>query len=517
MSLLANLELHLDDTGINGFETDAQAAIRTIGSLDDALLVLRLSFGKLRAAVERAMAPIAHTVVPVLHGIIRGITDFVNDAGAVIAALFGTVRKEVKTTSTATGKAIRNTLAGFDQLERLGGSTGGGSITTQVVEEAKALTPELQAVVDKIRLLLKPLQEIDFTPAVEAFHRLQKALEPWKEELFSGLKWAWDNLLVPLSRWTIEEAAPAFLELLCAALEALNAVATALKPVAVWLWEEFLQPLGKWAGETILAAMESLTEKLRAFGTWVSENEPLVQDFVKTALQLAAAWVGINGVLSVFSQLAPGTTSLGAGLGNVLGSLSGSADGAGVAIAGVIAALALLAAQWSTTKSGVETGFSGFGNTVKATCNAIIGFINRLLSGVTAGINGVIRALNSLQFTVPKWVPLLGGESLGFHIPTLTAPQIPYLAQGAVLPANKPFLAMVGDQRHGTNIEAPLQTIQQAVDTVLSDRFDGMMAGFQAVVRAIEEKNTTLSLDGREIWQACRGYEAKYDAMTGGF
>ena len=52
----------------------------------------------------------------------------------------------------------------------------------------------------------------------------------------------------------------------------------------------------------------------------------------------------------------------------------------------------------------------------------------------------------------------------------LTLPRIPPLAQGAVLPPNQPFLAMVGDQKHGTNIEAPLSTIEEAVENVLNKR-----------------------------------------------
>ena len=48
------------------------------------------------------------------------------------------------------------------------------------------------------------------------------------------------------------------------------------------------------------------------------------------------------------------------------------------------------------------------------------------------------------------------------------APQIPYLAQGAVIPANREFLAVLGDQKHGTNVEAPLETIKQALAEVMA-------------------------------------------------
>ena len=50
----------------------------------------------------------------------------------------------------------------------------------------------------------------------------------------------------------------------------------------------------------------------------------------------------------------------------------------------------------------------------------------------------------------------------------MSVPKIPQLAKGAVIPPNREFLALLGDQKRGTNIEAPLSTIEQAVSNVLS-------------------------------------------------
>lgn len=47
---------------------------------------------------------------------------------------------------------------------------------------------------------------------------------------------------------------------------------------------------------------------------------------------------------------------------------------------------------------------------------------------------------------------------------------IPYLASGAVIPPNAPFMAVLGDQRNGTNIEAPLETIKQALSEVMTQQ-----------------------------------------------
>ena len=119
-------------------------------------------------------------------------------------------------------------------------------------------------------------------------------------------------------------------------------------------------------------------------------------------------------------------------------------------------------------KKFVET-FEKIRDGIKTPINAVIGFINGLISGVTNGINSVIRAMNNLSFDIPDWVPGLGGKTFGFDIRELTAPQIPLLAQGAVIEPNRPFPAILGDQRTGTNIEAPLDTIKQAVSEVLSE------------------------------------------------
>ena len=78
----------------------------------------------------------------------------------------------------------------------------------------------------------------------------------------------------------------------------------------------------------------------------------------------------------------------------------------------------------------------------------------------------------------------IGGGHVGFNISTLTAPQIPYLAQGAVIPANREFLAVLGDQSHGTNVEAPLDTIKQAVPG------DGKTVPEACLVRSTPDRST---------------------------
>lgn len=160
--------------------------------------------------------------------------------------------------------------------------------------------------------------------------------------------------------------------------------------------------------------------------------------------------------------------------------------------------------------------WNGIGETIKTAVNGIIGFINRMISAVVTGINAVINALNGLSFDLPD---IFGGGHVGFHISTLTAPQIPYLAQGAVIPANREFLAVLGDQSHGTNVEAPLDTIKQAVAEVMEDLQAGQMAGFEAVVSVLREILSAvygIELTDEDVGRAVQRWQRKQAIATGG-
>ena len=118
------------------------------------------------------------------------------------------------------------------------------------------------------------------------------------------------------------------------------------------------------------------------------------------------------------------------------------------------------------------------------------------------------------SFTVNGVQPF---KNLNFSV---SMPSIPLLASGAVLPANKPFLAMVGDQKHGTNIEAPLATIEQAVANVMGGVVEAEMAGHNATVsllRQILEAVLGISLDENALGRAVQQYNLRQTVMTGGF
>lgn len=118
--------------------------------------------------------------------------------------------------------------------------------------------------------------------------------------------------------------------------------------------------------------------------------------------------------------------------------------------------------DWTKAWQGVTEIFKGIWNNIVAIIEAAINFI-------VDGINLLISALNTIHFEIPDWVPLIGGKSFGISIPLVSQVALPRLAEGAVIPPNREFMAVLGDQKSGTNIETPLETMVQAFKQAMNE------------------------------------------------
>lgn len=118
--------------------------------------------------------------------------------------------------------------------------------------------------------------------------------------------------------------------------------------------------------------------------------------------------------------------------------------------------------------SGVFSGdfdkaWEGIKDIFKGIWNTIIDLLNGAINIIIKGINWLIKQMNKISFDVPSWVPFVGGKSIGVNIDYISENVLPHLAKGAVIPANDEFLAVLGDQAHGNNIEAPEGLIRKIV------------------------------------------------------
>ena len=150
-----------------------------------------------------------------------------------------------------------------------------------------------------------------------------------------------------------------------------------------------------------------------------------------------------------------------------------------------------------TFLTGVFTGdwkkaWNGVLDILKGVWNLIVGTIEGAINFIIDGINLLISGLNKIHFEVPDRVPLFGGKSFGINITPVSRVSLPRLASGAVIPPNREFMAVLGDQKSGTNIETPLATMVQAFKQAINET--GGMGGRQITV--------VMQLDHRELGRA---------------
>lgn len=105
---------------------------------------------------------------------------------------------------------------------------------------------------------------------------------------------------------------------------------------------------------------------------------------------------------------------------------------------------------WSGIKEGIE-------NTFRTVVNAIIRGMNMIIAVPFNKINSMLNTIRNAHFLGISPFQNMWGVN------PLPVPQIPMLARGAVIPANRQFLAVLGDQRNGNNLEAPESLLRQIV------------------------------------------------------
>lgn len=338
--------------------------------------------------------------------------------------------------------------------------------------------------------------------------------------------------------------------------------------VGKWLHENLVQPMidklvslfeeqdtGDLGKNIIMGILNGIGDALYNIGKWIYENIFLpiyngikecfginspATTMIDIGLDLIAGlfdglkgiWNAISGIFDSLKKSIIGVfESIGKGIATVWETIKSGISTAWNAIKTTIVNLVssimnVVLKQFDNIKNGVinafkfirdtgETIWNGLWNIIKSVINTIIGGINGMINAVESGINFVIRALNKLSWTVPDWVPKIGGSTFGFDIPEVSFPNIPLLAEGAVLPPNQPFMAMVGDQKSGTNVEAPLETIKQAVAEVIMENNDILTMGFEAVVQAIQNKDMSVRIGDRDIYEANNNYSRRLDIMRG--
>lgn len=357
-----------------------------------------------------------------------------------------------------------------------------------------------------INAITNGLAKVNWQKINDSLHGLWVSLTPFAINIGEGLLWFWENVLVPLGTWTLNNAVPAFLDLLSGAIDVLNPLLEVFMELGKWLLESFLIPIASWTGGIIISALEGLAGALKEIGEWMSNNKSIVEGITVAILAFFGAWaVGkIAEFISISGGLCGALVNIAASLGNttIAQGLFNIAQGIGttlvtawngvcaiasvitrafsttilglnvslgviiLAIGAAIAVGVLLYKNWDTVKEkaselweNIKNVFDKIKDKIKSVCDSIKGFFKGMINSVIGVINKLINGINKISIDVPDWDILPDGIQGKSFSPKI--PQIPMLAEGGFVKANTPQLAMIGDNKYQGEIVAPEDKLQE--------------------------------------------------------
>lgn len=151
--------------------------------------------------------------------------------------------------------------------------------------------------------------------------------------------------------------------------------------------------------------------------------------------------------------------------------------------------------KFNAAKDAVKSAFEGIVDFIKRPINQAISIVNNVVGMINNAIGGIESAFSFGPWTVPT---PFGSKTIGFHATFPRIGTIPYLASGAVIPPRSEFLAVLGDQKKGNNLEAPESLLRQIVREE-SGKGQGNGNTYNVTVNASGRKLLDIIIDEAEL------------------
>lgn len=276
-------------------------------------------------------------------------------------------------------------------------------------------------------------------------------------------------------------------------------------------WDTLIKPIFDHIGETVDwlwdKHLKDLWDRLQKFIATVTEdflilwNKVLypIYKYIQDTVYPAVKDI-VNGIGDVIGTLVGHISDM---IKNMMRMLGGLLD----FITGVFTG------NWDKAWKGIKDMFGGWWNNIYDTFKTVI---NLIIDGLNILWRAIYRTFSGIANGIGKavgWIGSLMGKDWEFSMPKYP-PTIPKLARGAVLPANKPFLAQLGDQKNGRNLEAP--------ESLLRDIYAEGNAETNALLQQliqVMQKGMTVNVDGKQLMRINREAETRVgrQTVTGGF
>lgn len=338
---------------------------------------------------------------------------------------------------------------------------------------------------------------LDFYPLLESISNLTATFAPILESIGNVLEWIYNNIVLPMLKWVIEVGLPTVINL--------------ISKVATFLADH--QPIVEAFGAALIGAFAAA--KIAGLATGVIKSVSGIATAAKGLIALMTGTGGIMGgikaiataigpagifVIAVGAAIAIGvllyknwdkikelagkvwdwisskTRRFVEDIGNKLrglatkivtiwGNIKTSAHQKWNAIWSTVSGFVeriknAIVDKFTSAKNTVVDVFNGMRDAIRSVLNNIISVVN----GAISKVNGVISAVESAFSFGPWKVPTpFGSKTIGFKATFPRVPTVPYLAKGAVIPPRSEFLAVLGDQKQGNNIETPEALLRKIV------------------------------------------------------
>lgn len=425
-----------------------------------------------------------------------------------IAKLAKSVGKSlVEVWTNGTGATMLTTMLRIAQnvLKTIGNIASGfadawnkNNVGTQIIQNiADALVVVMQFVEKIAEDTATWAANLNFYPLLESISNLTSTFAPILESIGNVLEWIYNNIVLPMLKWLIETGIPIVINL--------------VSDLARFFADH--QPIIEAFGAALIGAFAAA--KIAGLASRIAGSITTVASFIKGLIALMTGSSGImGGIKAIATAIGPGgifiaaiTACIAIGVllyknwdkikevaGEVwdwiknktstfVNAISSSLKNLASKIVTIwdnvkSSAYQKWTAIWSTVgnlverikngivekftsaKNKVVDIFGGIKDTIRKILNKVIGIVNSAIGTVNSAIGGIESAFSFGPWEVPT---PFGKKTIGFSATFPRVPTIPYLAKGAVIPPRSEFLAVLGDQKQGNNIETPEALLRKIV------------------------------------------------------
>ena len=389
-------------------------------------------------------------------------------------------------------KTIGNIASGFAD------AWNKNNVGTQIIQNiADALVVVMQFVEKIAEDTATWAANLNFYPLLESISNLTSTFAPILESIGNVLEWIYNNIVLPMLKWLIETGIPTVINLVSdlagffadhqSIIEAFGAAligAFAAAKIAglasriagsITTVASFIKGLiALMTGSSgIMGGIKAIATAIGPGGIFIAAITAciaigglLYKNWDKIREVAGEVWDWIKNKTSTFvNAISSSLKNLASKIVTIWDNVKSSAYQKWTAIWSTVGNLVErikngIVEKFTSAKNKVVDIFGGIKDTIRKILNKVIGIVNSAIGTVNSAIGGIESAFSFGPWEVPT---PFGKKTIGFSATFPRVPTVPYLAKGAVIPPRSEFLAVLGDQKQGNNIEAPEALLRRIV------------------------------------------------------